>query len=151
MRYFEDFSVGQVTEVGPVTVSEAEIVEFASRYDPQPFHVDPEAAKASPFGGLIASGWHTTALFMGMFVRGILSESASLGSPGVEEIRWTAPVRPGDNLSARSTVTDARPTRHTSLSIVKLGTQDRRSHASIEPRRARRPAGDHRGATSPPA
>ena len=109
MRYFEDFSVGEVTEVGPVTVSEAEIVEFASRYDPQPFHVDPQAAKASPFGGLIASGWHTTALFMGMFVRGILSESASLGSPGVEEIRWTAPVRPGDTLRARSTVTDARP------------------------------------------
>jgi len=109
VRYFEDFSVGEVTEVGPVTVSEAEIVEFASRYDPQPFHVDPQAAKASPFGGLIASGWHTTALFMGMFVRGILSESASLGSPGVEEIRWTAPVRPGDTLRARSTVTDARP------------------------------------------
>jgi acyl dehydratase len=109
VRYFEDFSVGEVTEVGPVTVSEAEIVDFASRYDPQPFHVDPQAAKASPFGGLIASGWHTTALFMGMFVRGILSESASLGSPGVEEIRWTAPVRPGDTLRARSTVTDARP------------------------------------------
>ncbi len=109
MRYFEDFSVGEVTEVGPVGVSEDEIVEFARRYDPQPFHVDPEAAKESPFGGLVASGWHTTALFMGMFVRRILLASASLGSPGVEEIRWTAPVRPGDTLTGRVTVTDVQP------------------------------------------
>ncbi|MCW2964668.1 MAG: MaoC family dehydratase [Actinomycetia bacterium] len=113
MRYFEDFKVGEVTEVGPVSVSEAEIVEFASRYDPQPFHIDPEAAKSSPFGGLIASGWHTTALFMGMFVRGILLDSASLGSPGVEEIRWTAPVRPGDRLTGRVTVTDVQPSANT--------------------------------------
>jgi acyl dehydratase len=109
MRYWEDFAVGDVTDVGPVTVSAEEIVEFASRYDPQPFHVDEEAAKASPFGGLIASGWHTTALFMGMFVPAVLLDSASLGSPGVEEIRWTAPVRPGDTLSGRSTVTEVRP------------------------------------------
>ncbi|HEY8645839.1 MAG TPA: MaoC family dehydratase [Gaiellaceae bacterium] len=109
MRYFEDFKVGDVTEVGPVSVSEEEIVDFASRYDPQPFHIDPEAGKSSPFGGLIASGWHTTALFMGMFVRGILLDSASLGSPGVEEIRWTAPVRPGDTLTGRITITDVQP------------------------------------------
>jgi acyl dehydratase len=109
VRYFEDFQVGDVRDVGPVSVSEAEIVEFAQRFDPQPFHVDPEAAKASPFRGLIASGWHTTALFMGMFVRAILLDSASLGSPGVEEIRWTAPVRPGDTLTGRSTVTDVQP------------------------------------------
>jgi acyl dehydratase len=108
VRYFEDFHVGDVREVGPVSVSEAEIVEFAQRFDPQPFHVDEKAAKASPFGGLIASGWHTTALFMGMFVRAVLLDSASLGSPGVEEIRWTAPVRPGDTLYGRSTVTDVR-------------------------------------------
>jgi acyl dehydratase len=109
VRYFEDFSVGDATEVGSVTVSEAEIVDFAERFDPQPFHIDAEAAKASPFGGLIASGWHTTALFMGMFVRAVLLDSASLGSPGVEEIRWTAPVRPGDTLHGRSTVTDVQP------------------------------------------
>jgi acyl dehydratase len=109
MRYWEDFAVGDATEVGPVTVSAAEIIEFASRYDPQLFHLDEEAGKASPFGGLIASGWHTTALFMGMFVRAVLLDSASLGSPGVEEIRWTAPVRPGDTLAGRSTVTDVRP------------------------------------------
>jgi acyl dehydratase len=109
MRHFEDFKVGDVTEIGPVSVSEAEIIDFAERFDPQPFHIDPEAAKSSPFGGLIASGWHTTALFMGMFVRGILLDSASLGSPGVEAIRWTAPVRPGDTLTGRVTITDVQP------------------------------------------
>ena len=108
MRYFEDFHVGDVTEVGPVSVSEDEILDFAKRFDPQPFHVDRAAAEQSPFGGLIASGWHTTALFMGMFVRGVLLDSASLGSPGVEELRWLAPVRPGDTLTGRSTITDAR-------------------------------------------
>jgi acyl dehydratase len=109
VRFFEDFSVGDVTDVGPVEVSREEIVEFASRYDPQPFHVDVEAAEASMYGGLIASGWHTTALFMGMFVRAVLLDSASLGSPGVEEIRWLAPVRPGDVLRGRSTILEARP------------------------------------------
>jgi acyl dehydratase len=109
MRYWEDFRIGDVVEVGPVTVTEDEIIEFATRFDPQPFHIDPEAAKESPFGGLIASGWHTTALFMGMFVRAVLLDSASLGSPGVDEIRWTAPVRPGDTLSGRSIVTDVQP------------------------------------------
>ena len=109
MRYWEDFRVGDVREVGSVTVSEDEIVEFAQRYDPQPFHIDPEAAKASPYGGLIASGWHTTALYVAMFVRAILLGSASLGSPGVGEIRWTAPVRPGDTLTGRSTITDVQP------------------------------------------
>src|SRR6476620_5258672 len=109
MRYFEDFQVGEVTEIGPVHVSAEEIVDFATRYDPQPFHIDAEAAEESPFGGLIASGWHTTALFMGMFVRAVLLDSASLGSPGVEEIRWTAPVRPGDTLHGRSTVTNVQP------------------------------------------
>jgi acyl dehydratase len=109
VRYFEDFRIGEVAELGPVTVTAEEIVEFATRYDPQPFHIDPEAARQSPFGGLIASGWHTTALFMGMFVRDVLLDSASLGSPGVDEIRWLAPVRPGDRLRARSTIVDVRP------------------------------------------
>ncbi|HEX3805286.1 MAG TPA: MaoC family dehydratase [Gaiellaceae bacterium] len=108
MRYFEDFNAGDVRELGSVTISESEIVEFASRFDPQTFHVDPEAAKEGPFGGLIASGWHTTAVFMGMFVRAVLLDSASLGSPGVEEIRWLAPVRPGDELRGRSTILETR-------------------------------------------
>jgi acyl dehydratase len=109
MRYFEDFKVGDVCDGGPVTVSEAEIIEFASRYDPQPFHIDPDAARSGPFGGLIASGWHTAALFMGMFVRAELLDTASMGSPGVDELRWTAPVRPGDTLRTRSTITDVQP------------------------------------------
>ena len=109
MRYWEDFAVGDVTELGEVDVTEGEIVAFAERYDPQPFHVDAVAAKDGPFGGLIASGWHTGALFMGMFVRGVLLDSAAMGSPGIEQVRWTAPVRPGDRLSARITVTDAQP------------------------------------------
>jgi acyl dehydratase len=109
MRYWEDFAVGDVSELGSVTVSAEEIVEFARRYDPQPFHVDETAAQNGPFGGLAASGWHTAALFMSQFVRSILLDSASLGSPGVEELRWTAPVRPGDTLTARVTVTDSQP------------------------------------------
>jgi acyl dehydratase len=129
MRHWEDFQVGEVTEVGPVTVSEDEIIAFAERYDPQPFHVDPEAAEAGPFGGLIASGWHTTALFMGMFVRAILLDSASLGSPGVEEIRWTAPVRPGDTLTARVTVdrveeSKTNPSRGTVFTTSEVFNQD---------------------------
>ena len=109
MRYWEDFQVGETVELGPVDVTEQDVLEFARRFDPQPFHVDPVAAKDSPFGGLIASGWHTTALFMGMFVRGILLDSASQGSPGVDGIRWLAPVRPGDRLRGRVTVTDVQP------------------------------------------
>jgi acyl dehydratase len=129
MRYFEDFKVGDVTEVGPVTVSEEEILEFANRFDPQPFHIDPEAAKSSPFGGLIASGWHTAALFMGMFVRGQMLDTASLGSPGIEELRWTAPVRPGDTLYGRSRVLETRasetnPSRGTILSENEVYNQD---------------------------
>jgi acyl dehydratase len=129
VRYFEDFAAGDVAELGPVSVSAEEIVEFASRYDPQPFHVDSAAAASSPFGGLIASGWHTTALFMGMFVRAVLLDSASLGSPGVEEIRWTAPVRPGDTLTGRTTVTETRasssnPRRGTVFTTNEVFNQD---------------------------
>jgi acyl dehydratase len=113
MRYWEDFHVGDVAELGPVSVTEDEIVEFATRFDPQPFHVDPQAARESPFGGLIASGWHTAAIYMGMFVRGVLEGTASLGSPGVEELRWLAPVRPGDTLRGRTTITDVQPSATT--------------------------------------
>jgi len=109
MRYFEDFSEGEAVDLGPVTVSEEEIIEFASRYDPQPFHVDPVAAAHTPFGGLIASGWHSAALYMGMFVRNVLLGSASMGSPGVEELRWLVPVRPGDVLTGRSRIVEAWP------------------------------------------
>jgi acyl dehydratase len=110
-HYFEDFTPGAAFEAGRVTVSESEIVEFATRYDPQPFHVDVEAARASIYGGLIASGWHTAALMMRLVVDGILADTAALGSPGVDELRWLLPVRPGDTLSVRMTVVEARVSR----------------------------------------
>jgi acyl dehydratase len=109
MRYFEDFAEGQVYELGEATISEAEILEFARKYDPQPFHVDPAAAKTSMYKGLIASGWQTGSLYMGLLVRGLLKDVASLGSAGIEELRWLKPVRPGDTLRGRLTVTSLKP------------------------------------------
>ncbi|MGH2977039.1 MAG: MaoC/PaaZ C-terminal domain-containing protein, partial [Gaiellaceae bacterium] len=94
MRYLEDYEVGEVTETGPIAVTAEEIVEFASKYDPQPFHLSEEAGKETMYGGLIASGWLTVSLYMGAFVRGSLGKAASLGAPGAE-VRWSAPVRPG--------------------------------------------------------
>lgn len=107
--YFEDFKVGHTHELGAVEVTEAEIIDFAIRYDPQPFHLDVEAAKDSPFGGLIASGWHTSALYMRLLADGLLNGSSSQGASGIEELRWLAPVRPGDVLCGRYTVQDATP------------------------------------------
>jgi acyl dehydratase len=109
MRYWEDFQVGEVVELGSYEVTREEILEFARRYDPQPFHVDEDAAAAGPFGGLAASGWHTAAMFMRLFVDGIFQDSASMGSPGVEQLRWTAPVRPGDVLTGRVRVAETYP------------------------------------------
>jgi acyl dehydratase len=108
-HYFEDFEPGQVFELGTHDVSEAEIVEFARQWDPQPFHVDPDAARESVFGGLIASGWHTGSLWMRMYVGSMLEGAAGMGSPGIEELRWLAPVRPGDTLRGRLTVLDTTP------------------------------------------
>jgi acyl dehydratase len=107
--YFEDFATGQEVELGSVRVLEDEILDFARRFDPQPFHVDPEAAQRSVFGGLIASGWHTGAMWMRLYVDSLLGGDAGMGSPGIEELRWLAPVRPGDTLSGRLTVLDATP------------------------------------------
>lgn len=107
-RWFEDYGPGRVLEFGAAAVDGTEIIEFARRYDPQPFHVDPEGAARSPFGGLIASGWHTGSLMMRMLVEHYLSPEASLGSPGLDELRWPAPVRPGDVLSVRVTILEAR-------------------------------------------
>jgi len=105
---FEDFAAGQVYELGSRTLTEDEIVDFARQWDPQPFHVDPEAAKDSVFGGLIASGWQTGAIWMRMYVDAMLG-SAARGSPGIEELRWLEPVRPGDTLTGRLTVLEATP------------------------------------------
>ena len=106
--YFEDLEPGQVVELGSHTVSEEEILAFARQWDPQPFHVDPQAARSSVFGGLIASGWHTGAMWMRLYVDTLLGPS-SMGSPGIEELRWLAPVRPGDTLSGRLTILEATP------------------------------------------
>jgi acyl dehydratase len=105
VRYWEDFEVGEETVHGTHEITTDEIVAFGREFDPQPFHTDREVD--GPFGGLIASGWHTAALYMGMFVRNVLLDSASLGSPGVEELRWLHPVRPGDVLTGRSRVVEA--------------------------------------------
>jgi len=109
--YFEDYVPGSVHEFGPAVVDEAEIVEFARRYDPQPIHTDPQWARSGPFGGLIASGWHTAAIMMRLLVDQYLPPAASLGSPGIDELRWLRPVRPGDELRVRVTVIEARPSR----------------------------------------
>lgn len=111
MRYLEDIVAGTVDHAGSVQLSEADILEFATRYDPQPFHVDPEAARLSPYGGLIASGWHTIAVSMRQIVDHVFNDAASLGSPGVDEIRWLVPVRPGDTLSPSVTILETRPSR----------------------------------------
>lgn len=110
-RYFEDYVTGAVHEFGPIRVEEAEIIAFAKRFDPQPFHTDPAAAKESVFEGLIASGWHTASLMMRLFVDHYLSRIASLSSPGVDELRWLKPVRPGDELSMRVTVSETTRSR----------------------------------------
>jgi acyl dehydratase len=107
--YFEDFEVGKTIAVGSCSVTEEEIVAFATQFDPQLFHVDPAAAKESMYGGVIASGWHTCALMMRLMVDGFLKDAASLGSPGVDEIRWIKPVRGGDTLSMTTTVVEVRP------------------------------------------
>lgn len=109
MRYFEDFTVGEVIDLGRRTFSEEEILRFAREWDPQPFHTDPVAAAASPFGGIIASGWHTASAVMRMYVETVLADADSQGSPGVEAIRWLRPVRPGDTLAARMRVDEATP------------------------------------------
>jgi acyl dehydratase len=106
--YFEDFEPGQVLELGTRELTEEDIVAFAREWDPQPFHVDAEAAKGSVFGGLIASGWHTGAMWMRMYVDTALG-SAARGSPGIEELRWLAPVRPGDTLTGTLTVLETTP------------------------------------------
>src|SRR3979490_6902 len=95
-RYYEDFHVGELIDLGSVPVSQADIIGFAQQYDPQPMHTDPNAASFTIYGGLIASGWHTGALFMSLLVRNLISQTSSLGSPGMEELNWPAPVRPGD-------------------------------------------------------
>ena len=132
LRYFEDYAKGTTHECGSVSVDEASIVAFAKEFDPQPFHVDPAAAAAGPYRGLIASGWHTAALVMRLLVENYLSAEASLGSPGLDEIRWPYPVRPGDTLRVRATVIEARrslskPDRGIIKTVVEAVNQEGRT------------------------
>jgi acyl dehydratase len=110
-RYFEDYVEGDIHHFGTTAVEADELIAFATRFDPQMMHTDPEAAKHTPFGGLIASGWHTAGLTMRLYVEHYLTQVASLASPGLDELRWLKPVRPGDTLSVRVTVLKAAPSK----------------------------------------
>ena len=121
--YWEDFYPGQVLEAGGVSLSAEDIIEFGRKYDPQPFHIDEEKAKQSFFGGLIASGWQTASICMRLICDLYLLESASLGSPGVDELRWVKPVYPGDTLHLKATVLETRA----SASRPDMGTVRSRS------------------------
>jgi acyl dehydratase len=110
-HYFEDYIPGTVFEYGEIRVEESEILDFARRFDPQDMHVDPEKAARGRFGGLIASGWHTGAMAMRLLADNFLPKTASLASPGIDELRWLRPVRPGDVLRIRVSVLEATPSR----------------------------------------
>ena len=110
-RWFKDYVPGDVHAFGSIAVEEAEVLAFGRRFDPQPFHTDPDAAARTEYGGLIASGWHTAALMMRLYADHYLSHVATLVSPGVDDLRWLLPVRPGDTLSIRVTVVEARRSR----------------------------------------
>jgi len=127
-RYLEDYVPGSMHEFGPATIDEAEIISFGKRFVPLSYHVDPEAAKHSIYGGIIASGWHTAAVMMRLYTDHYLSKVANLGSPGCDELRWTKPVFPGDQLSIRVEVMEARrsdskPDRGIVTSLVKVLNQ----------------------------
>ena len=109
--HWEDFAPGQVTEYGPRVVTREEIIAFAAEFDPQPMHLDEEAASASLLGGLAASGWHACCILMRMISDGDLDGSSFMGAPGIEEVRWLAPVRPSERLTVRATVVETRPSR----------------------------------------
>ena len=127
-RYFEDYIEGDIHELGSIAVEEADIIDFAKKFDPQVFHLDPEAAKQTPFGGLIASGVHSLGLMTRLFVDRYWTRVASLASPGLNELRWLRPVRPGDTLSVRVTVLKAvasksKPDRGVVTSFVEVFNQ----------------------------
>jgi len=111
MRYFDDFQPGDVSEHGPYVVSREEIIAFAKQFDPQPFHLSDEGGREGIFGGLIASGWYTASICHKLIVEGLMGKTASLGSPGLDELRWLKPVRPGDALSVRTEVVSLTPSR----------------------------------------
>lgn len=128
-RWFEDYVAGAVHELGRITVEAEEVQAFARQFDPQPFHTDPQSAAQTNFGGLIASGWHTGSMMMRLLALNYLSPESSLGSPGIEELRWPRPVRPGDVLTVRVTVVDtrvskSRPDRGIVRSLIEVLNQN---------------------------
>jgi acyl dehydratase len=110
-QYWEDFTPGRVTEYGPRQVTRDEIIGFAAEFDPQPMHLDEEAGRASMLGGLAASGWHTCCVMMRIIADGFLLDSSSMGGPGVDEVRWLAPLRPGDDVTVRASVLETRASK----------------------------------------
>ena len=136
-RYFEDYIAGSEHEFGAIEVDENEVLDFGKRFVPLSYHVDKEAAKKSIYGGLIASGWHTAALMMRLYTDHYLSKIANLGSPGCDELRWTKPVFPGDELSIRVTVvetrrSDTKPDRGIVKSFVEVLNQTREVVMSVK-------------------
>jgi len=111
IRYLEDFVPGETVELGSHEFTSESIITFAREYDPQPMHTDPVRAAESPFGGLIASGWHTAGIYMRLLVDNLIAGTVSFGSPGLDHLRWLKPVRPGDVLRARITFLEATPSR----------------------------------------
>ena len=137
-RYFEDYVPGATYEYGAISLSADEIVDFAKRFDTQPIHTDPEAAEQGPFKGLIASGWHTASVMMRLLADHYISHVAGMASPGVDEIRWLVPVRPGDTLSIRVTVLEARrsrskPDRGLVISLIEVTNQKREVVMTLKP------------------
>ena len=132
MRYWEDYEPGQQTDLGSHTLTEAEILAFARKYDPQPFHIDEAVARASIYGGLVASGWHTCALMMRLSVEANRREqAAATGSPGLDSCRWLEPVRPDDVLSARTEVLETWPSRSKPIGFVRRRIEMRNQHGRV--------------------
>ena len=128
MRYWEDIKAGEVIELGSRTVTKEAILAFAREFDPQPFHADEAAAQRTIWGGLIASGWHTGSMLMRLFYDGFLKDTVSLGSPGIDELKWLKPVRPGDTLSGRLTILEtvlsrSKPDRGIVRSLMEVANQ----------------------------
>jgi len=132
VRYWEDFTPGEVIELGSRAISKDGILAFAREFDPQPFHTDEEAARHTIFGGLIASGWHTGSLSMRLFYDGLIKNVVSLGSPGFDELRWVKPVRPGDTLSARLTVLECVASRSKpDRGVIRALLETRNQHGEV--------------------
>jgi len=130
--YWEDFKVGDSAPIGERVVDKEEVIAFARAYDPQPFHIDETAARESMFKGLIASGWHTVAMTMRMMCDSYLNRSASLGSPGVDNVRWLKPVRPGDTLKGRRVVLETRASQsRPEMGVVKMRWEISNQHDEL--------------------